>query len=187
MALEVEAKFKIDSHETVRAALQELGARCRGHVLETNQIFDNTQRSLLAADCGLRIRTCRDENGKVVYACLTYKGPRRNSSIKEREEIEFWVGDSKTAQAFLEALGYNEVLSFEKKRETWRLNECSIELDELPLLGLYVEIEGPDEQQVRHLGERMQLPERAMERDSYIALLIRYCDQAGISRRVRFS
>jgi len=63
MALEIEAKFRVASHEPVRVALRGQGAALIGRVMETNTTFDRPDGSLRRAGCGLRVRSSRAEDG----------------------------------------------------------------------------------------------------------------------------
>src|SRR5690242_10767962 len=146
MGIEIEAKFRVDEamRGRVRARLEELGARRMGDVLETNIFFDTKDGALRRADKGLRLRRNHDvQSGRDLFV-LTYKGPKTAAKFKTREEIEVEVGTGDLGEV-LARLGYGEMLSFEKRRESWKLNECTVELDELPRLGFFVEIEGPGE------------------------------------------
>ena len=188
MGLEVEAKLKVDTHQPLRDRLTALGARCSGRVSETNHIFDNADRVLLAGDRGLRVRECRTVEGPAPSATLTYKGPRRDAEYKQREEIEIAVDPPAETLALLAALGFVEVFRFEKRRETWRLNDCLIELDELPYLGCFVEIEAPRAESIRQMQELMGLGELRHIPKSYIALLVQYCREHGLpGRQIVFS
>ncbi len=175
MPLEIEAKLKVDSHATVRDKLRAVGAKRLGHVLETNHIFDNADRSLLAGDRGLRIRTTQTETHPIPGAILTYKGPRQDSAFKSRQEIQVHIDDAVAAQHVLEALGFIEVVRFEKRRESWELGPCRIELDELPHLGTYVEIEGSDEACISRAQNDLGLGALTHVRENYIALLVDHC------------
>lgn len=175
MALEVEAKVKVDSHDAVRQRLRALGARWVSRVLESNHIFDTADRTLLAGGRGLRVRAYVEGEGEVPSAAMTYKGPVHDSKLKVREEIQTAVDDADAAIALLQSLGFVEAVSFEKRRETWQLGDCTIELDELPHLGCYVEIEGPGEPAIEDLLARLELAALTRIRESYIALLVNHC------------
>jgi len=181
MPLEIEAKIKVDSHDVVRARLGELGADRVGRVLESNHIFDNAERTLLAGGCGLRVRGCRLLEGPPVSSSMTFKGPRQQSQLKIRDEITIEIDDADVGCELLMALGYVEFLYFEKRRESWRLDGCEVELDELPYLGFYVEIEGPNEQRIRKAFTSLGLDGVPVIGRSYIALLVEYCRDKGIS------
>jgi adenylate cyclase class 2 len=173
MALEIEAKFKVDSFEAVRRRLTELRGERICAVLESNHIFDTQDRGLFARGCGLRIRTCAGQ-GRVPASTLTYKGPQTQSSLKSREELETHIDDADAARGILAGLGFTPVLVFEKRREKWRLSDCTIELDELPRLGCYVEIEGPTEQAVTSAQASLNLAHEQAITTTYIALLIEH-------------
>jgi adenylate cyclase class 2 len=94
------------------------------------------------------------------------------------------VGDGAAATALLEALGYHQILSFEKRRESWRLGGCKVELDELPHLGVYVEIEGPRDEAVMKVRETLKLTDRPLVKASYIAMLMTHLQESRDGQRV---
>ncbi len=106
---------------------------------------------------------------------MTYKGPRQPGPLKKREEVQISLDDPDAARTILDRLGFVEVVCFEKRRESWRLGDCLIELDEVPHLGCYVEIEGPDEPSIRQAQETLGLADSEMIRHTYIALLVEHC------------
>lgn len=179
MSLEIEAKIKVNSCDGTRDRLRELGARRVYAILETNRIFDTPDQSLFGRGCGLRVRTCTGE-GDVPAGTLTYKGPLQPGAIKSREELETTLGEPDAAVAILAALGYRPVITFEKRREEWELEGLLVELDRLPRLGCFVEIEGPDEMSVRRVQERLGLGSESTITDSYIALLIGHARENGL-------
>src|SRR5687767_8735008 len=141
MAVEIEAKMSVESFDAVRAKLRELGATVAGSHFEVNTFFDTAERGLLARGEGLRLRLNRDAaTGHETYV-VTYKGPRRPGPLKSREEIEFGVSPGAAAADLFERLGYQRTMSFEKRRETWELGGCKVELDEVPVLGRFIEVE----------------------------------------------
>jgi adenylate cyclase class 2 len=188
MPVEIEAKMKVPDHASPRAQLQQLGATKVGEFLETNTFFDTEDRSLLAADHGLRIRVKRDVKANTEEFILTLKGPRLHGQLKSREETEVTVANARDMTTILEQLGFRVVLSFEKRRESWTLGGCHVELDDVPHLGTYVEIEGPGEDKVMKVREQLGLSDRPLVKASYIALLMTYLQEHGQSgRQVRFA
>src|SRR4051812_38236355 len=187
MPIEIEAKMKVIEHGSLRSQLQQLGAIKVGEFVETNTFFDTEDRSLLAADRGLRIRQNRNTATGKEQFILTLKGPRLHGQLKSREETEVIVADARTMTSVLEQLGFRVVLSFEKRRESWTLGGCHVELDDLPHLGTYIEIEGPGEEKVMKVREQLGLSDRPLVKASYIALLMTYLQEHGQSgRQVRF-
>lgn len=185
MPLEIEAKVRCDDLDAIRQRLRDAGARRLGQVKETNIFFDTPERSLQRADRGLRLRVNRNLDTGHSTIVITHKGPRQAGPFKARQETELRVDDAEAAAALLEALGYARTLTFEKRRESWRLDECSIELDELPRVGSFVEIEGPTEAQVQAVKDRLGLGALPHIDTPYIAML-EECVRGG-ERVVRFA
>jgi adenylate cyclase class 2 len=188
MPVEIEAKMTVESFDPVRARLREAGATGPVEHFEVNTFFDTEDRSLLAADEGLRLRLDREVASNRARHIVTYKGPRRLGPLKAREELEVELIDADSAAQLFERLGYLPTLSFEKRRETWELDRCKVELDELPHLGRFVEIEGQDEQSVMRVRERLGLASRPIVKSSYIALLMSHLQERGqTTKNVRFT
>jgi adenylate cyclase class 2 len=179
MPVEIEAKMSVESFEPVRAKLRELGARHAGEHFEVNTFFDTEDRSLLVADEGLRLRLERDNASGNERHVITWKGPRQLGPLKSREELEVEVLGGDRAVQILERLGYLRTLSFEKRRESWELDGCKVELDEVPHLGRFVEVEGPDEKTVMDVRDRLGLSARPMIKGSYISLLTAHLKERG--------
>ncbi len=183
MPLEIEAKIKVENLDTIRARLAERSARHVADHLETNIFFDTEDRALLAGDRGLRIRRDQNLTDHCERIIITHKGPRMHGPFKSREETEAQVADVDSAAAILEKLGYSTVLSFEKRRQSWALDDCKVELDELPHLGCYVEVEGPDDSHVSRVLVMLGLAETAVVKSSYIAMLMTHLQEQGLSQR----
>ena len=164
---EIEVKFYVQDLKRLEARLRKLKARrVQSRVLETNIRFDLPDARLRAEGRVLRLR--RDTDAR-----LTYKGAsKKEEGILNREEIEFVVDDFGKARQFLEALGYQKLVYYEKYRTTYELDETLIMLDELPYGG-FIEIEGEDVQSIRGLADRLDLDWDAAVATSYIALFER--------------
>jgi len=134
---EVEVKIPCGDLDTVREALGARGAELsRARHFESNELFDDDERRLSAQGRTVRLRRAAGR------AILTYKGVARfQGGIKTREERETEVSDPGETEAILAGLGLVPRFRYEKYREEWRLEECSIALDETPI-GTFVEVEG---------------------------------------------
>ncbi len=170
MSVELECKVRVPSLEAVRDELRTAGAKYVGRVLETNRLFDRDDGELKNTGCGLRVRSVEVLDGQGPGATLTYKGPRTDSAFKCREETEVGIGDPAAMASILHALGYHERVVFEKRRESWVLGSCDIELDELPKLGTFVEVEGPDENAIREALSALGLAAAEVVNDSYVSM-----------------
>jgi adenylate cyclase class 2 len=169
--LETEAKFYVRDLNRIKSRLEELNARLiQERVLERNIRFDLPGTPLRAEGRVLRLR--RDITTK-----LTYKSASTNEQgVLSREEIEFEVEDFEKAKRFLEALGYQKLVYYEKYRTTYILqpSEGSIHimLDELPY-GNFVEIEGETVDAIRAIAEQLHLNWETAIPTSYHALFER--------------
>lgn len=179
MPVEIEAKMKVADLTAVRGKLSAAGAKRVGAYLERNTFFDRDDRSMLAADQGLRVRLTVDTETGAKVCTVTHKGPRRHGPLKSREETELTADSDETAITLLGNLGFARVLSFEKRRESWAVGGCKVELDEIPHLGTFVEVEGPSEAAVMKVRDALKLSDRPIVRASYIAMLITHLQEQG--------
>ena len=169
---EIEVKFYVRDLDRIITRLHELEARLiQRRVLETNLRFDLPDGSLRSAGRVLRLR--RDTEAR-----FTYKGPSTNEQgVLSRTEIEFTVGDFEKAKEFMEALGYQKLLYYDKYRTTYALPQTSevwahIMLDELPY-GNFVEIEGKSTEMIRAIADQLNLNWDTAIGTSYTALFER--------------
>jgi len=184
MCTEIEAKLKVKSHKEIVKRLDELGAEFSSEQLQTDYYFDDADRTFTKSDRCLRVR--RLLTGRMEKIFITYKGAKEKSEFKNRQEIESQVMDGDSAEKLLSALGYEKVLVFEKKRRIWRLGGCEVALDELPVLGCFVEIEGPDEKKISNVQRDLGLSDLPHIAKSYALLLEEKLRQLGKEERELF-
>ncbi len=170
MGIEIEGKFRLADPEAMRRRLKELGASRLGAVLEHNTYFDTPDHALRQRDEGLRVRVVEAPDGRS-KAVQTWKGPRRPTELKVRPEIEVELSSAEDAAAILRKLGFDFTMSFQKRRESFRLGEARVELDELPELGFFLEIEADEERTVNQVRARLGLEQEPTITSSYIALV----------------
>lgn len=186
MGIEIEAKMRLDDPASLEAKLQSVGGQRVVQLLEENTFFDTPQGSLRASDRGLRLRIEQENSGKR-RVIITHKGPRAHGKIKSRMETEVEVSDAQAATQLLIALGFTPTLSFQKKRTRWELDDCLIELDTLPHLGHFVEIEGGSEAAIMAVRGKLGLSDQPLIRTSYIAMLTTYLTENHVrTDRVTF-
>ena len=181
--IEIEAKMRLPDVAALEARLTGTGA-LRGPVIEEfNRFFDTPQHSLRSAGEGLRIRIERSSDRPEPVAIITHKGPRAPGQLKTRHETELRVDDPDGAASLLGALGFVAVLSFEKRRARWMLEDCRVEIDELPHLGHFVEIEGPAEQRVLELRRTLELDTESLITQTYAHLVEDYLSAQKVESR----
>ena len=183
MPIETEAKFKVESHQPVRDRLRALGAEFLRSVVETNRIFDAPGGALRRQGFGLRIRETVTQDGEPGPSRLTFKGAVTGGPLKSREELEVTVSDAGMLADILERLSYTRILTYQKRRESWRLGDCLVELDEPPHIGLFVEIEGPTVDAIRKAQTELGLGDATHVTSSYVRMLFQYCEGRSIQNR----
>jgi adenylate cyclase class 2 len=161
---ELEVKFYLSQPDRLLEKIERLkGDLISPRVFELNLRFDLPTRELTKNFQVLRLR-------KDNASHLTYKGPAQDRvDVSARQEIEFEVSDFDSARAFLEALGYEAYISYEKYRATYSLDNVLIVIDEMPY-GWFVEIEGPDAESIKSVAEKLQLKWETRITVSYMAL-----------------
>lgn len=173
--IELECKLRIPDRRVLAQALRALGAVGHPDQYERNWTFDTTDQSIFRMGGLLRIRTRNGEPG----GTLTLKRPTVQKSFKAREEIETAIDNAEATQGILEALGYRVDWYYEKRRQAWEYGACRIALDELPRLGCFIEIEGPDESTIRQLLRTLGLDPGANIQESYRVICARHCQSTG--------
>jgi len=167
MPIEVEKKYRLTAkqREEVRARLPEIGAVREGEEFEVNTLYSGDAVELNQAV--LRLRRIEER------ALLTYKervGTR--TDIKEQLEFETAIENPDAIEFILEALGYYPALVYEKRRETWRIEDTEVVVDELPF-GLFMEIEG-EEQSIQDIENRLAIKSLVAEPLAYPRLTMNH-------------
>ena len=172
---EIEAKFHVQNLRKIELRLLELKAQLiQPRVHEVNLRFDRSDGELRNSFRVLRLR--QDD-----IARFTFKGPsvEKEGGILSRQEIEFEVGDFDSAKQFLEAIGFQVVVFYEKFRATYELNDTHIMLDELPY-GSFIEIEGENVESIHSIADLLSLNWEAMVKAGYHALFERVAGKYGL-------
>jgi adenylate cyclase class 2 len=168
---ETEAKFYVRDLNRVKSRLEALGASLiQERILEQNIRFDLPGAPLRAQGRVLRLR--RDTDARLTYKCAS----QRTDGVLSREDVEFTVESFEKAKRFLEALGYQTLVYYEKYRATYELAPSQgfihVMLDELPY-GDFVEIEGETVEAIRAVASQLELQWEHAIATSYNALFDR--------------
>ena len=150
MTPEVEPKFLNVDSQVIRVKLRQLGAECAQPMrLMRRAVIDYPDRHLQTEQNGwIRVR---DEGDKIT---LTYK-TSVEGSFGGATEIELEVSDYQKTIELFEATGMVVYSRQESRRETWRLDDVEIVIDEWPWLNLYIEIEAPAEDIIKGIAEKL--------------------------------
>jgi len=169
---ETEAKFYVRDLKKIETRLLELKARLiQPRIHEVNLRFDTVNGDLRREQKVLRLR--QDDQAR-----LTFKGPsvEMKRGVASRAEIEFAVDNHESAKQFLEALGFQAVIFYEKFRATYKLSDTYIMLDEVPY-GTFIEIEGDDIEKIHEIAALLGLNWGAMVKAGYHALYARITEK----------
>ena len=172
---EIEAKFHVQNLRKIELRLQLQKAQLiQPRVHEVNLRFDRPDGELRNSFRVLRLR--QDD-----IARFTFKGPsvEKDGGILSRQEIEFEVGNFESAKQFLEAIGFQVVVFYEKFRTTYEFNNTHIMLDELPY-GSFIEIEGENAETIHSIANMLGLNWDAMVKAGYHALFERVAGKYGL-------
>lgn len=174
---EIEVKYYVQNLGAVRDRLEALGAELiQPRLLETNLRFDTPDRRL---GQGFQVLRLRQDSA----ARMTFKGPAHGEGgARVRQEIEFVVEDFARARQFLEALGYEVVLIYEKYRSVYDLGGVHVTLDEMPY-GDFVELEGPDVETIQKVNARLGLDWGRVVPASYTMLFEQLTQKKGLRMR----
>jgi len=186
MGHEIEAKFPVADLASVRRRLRACRAVFLGTYVQADRFYDLPDHTYRKNGCGLRLRslTILRSGAKKLDARpqITFKGPVKiNACVKIRREIQTRLDCGQTAHQLLLACGLKQVMCFEKRRSSYRLGDCLVELDEFPPLGWFVEIEGPNERAVEATRHRLKIEAEHIPA-SYLHLLAEH-NAAGAKKK----
>lgn len=148
MNTEIEVKFLDTDHDAIRKKLQELGAKLE-------QPMRLMRRSLVEMPHHTEVRgfvRIRDEGDKIT---LVYKQRDDENSLYGTKEIEVEVSSFDDTVELLRAAGWPPITYQESRRETWKLGDAEIVLDEWPWIPPYIEVEAPSEKLVRETSAKL--------------------------------
>ena len=173
---EREVKLRFESAEAARVAVMATGATpVHGRRLQDDSLLDTTAEDLRGRRSALRVRV---DGGR---SLLTFKGPVQPARVKVREELETVVGDGHLLLHIFEELGFRVWFRYQKYREEFSLDDCTVAIDETPV-GVFVEIEG-GEAGIDRVALRLGRGPADYVLESYRGLFVQYCGQRGLPAR----
>ncbi|MBL7139978.1 MAG: class IV adenylate cyclase [Planctomycetes bacterium] len=179
-AEEIEAKIRVPDPEVFRRRLAGRGRTLRDTVFEVNRLFDDAGGSLRRSGSALRLREeFQPGCAAPVRTLLTYKGPMARGPLKRRPEAEVALEAAGPMVDILAALGLAETFRYEKRRTHFDGGACEVVLDEVPHLGFFAEVEGPNEEVVLAELADLGLADEPLIPTNYVRLLIDHLKGAG--------
>jgi predicted adenylyl cyclase CyaB len=163
---EIEIKFAVKDTKSVTEKLRKMGFRVAvGRHREKNYLFDDAAGTLQKTGKLLRVRMTPSSQ------TITYKGPiSAASKLKHREEIECRIEDADVLIQILEKSGFRVRTEYSKYRTVFEKDSFNISLDETEA-GNYLEVEGPSDEEITKLGEKLGYSENDFVRRTYAELI----------------
>ena len=172
VSIETEKKYRLTERQRLQVLerLPVIGAKREGDEFEVNTLYSG--EGIDVTRSVLRVRRVGNRG------VLTYKEslPSR-LEMKQRREIETRVDNPDAMESILAALGLLPALVYEKRRETWLLQQTEIVIDELPF-GLFMEIEGL-ENDIRETEKLLAIKRLRTESLSYPRLVLKHGVDCG--------
>jgi adenylate cyclase class IV len=178
-ARELELKAVVPDAAALAARLAKAGARCTFRGMMRDRRYDRQDGSLVARDEVLRVRTFEPAGVGAAHAELTWKGPtRRSGGYKEREELQFGVGDAATAGEVLGRLGFAICDAIDRCVEYHEMAGAVVRIEWYPRMDVLLEVEGepgPIELAVAATG----IPRGEFNADRLLDFAARYRERTG--------
>lgn len=136
--MEIELKFEIEAPAPWQKKLKTLGAKPVYSSKESDHYYDYKYRTISKNGCLLRLR--KYSKG----AFITLKSPvkKHYGRFKARDEFEIRVKKPEILEPVFRQAGLLPSGKKEKVRRTYEFKKTKVNLDKLPFLGYYIEIEG---------------------------------------------
>lgn len=163
---EIEIKFVVKDTKAITEKLRKLGFRIAlGRHREKNFLFDDDEGNLQKSGKLLRVRRTPSSQ------TLTFKGPiSPTSKLKHREEIECRIENADVLIRVFEEVGFRVRTEYSKYRTVFEKEGFNISLDETEA-GNYLEVEGPSDEEITRLGEKLGYSEQDFVRRTYAELI----------------
>jgi adenylate cyclase class 2 len=148
---EIEVKFVDVDIDDVRERLKNAGATLEHPMRAMRRVLIEEPHHA-AERSFIRIR---DEGDKTT---LTFKRrllPDEETTLTSVQELETTVGDFDTAVKIFSEAGWNYITFQESRREAWTMDDVEVVIDEWPWINPYIEIEGPTEESVRDVAQKL--------------------------------
>ena len=136
--IEVEIRARVKDFNKIKNELKDIGAEFSKSIHQIDKIFGHPKfldENSMIIEGGIvpRIR-CVNNN-----CLIEFKEINRKSGAGM--EIKSEISDVNLGVDFLNKLGFKEAFTVDKKRQSYKYKDFSIDLDEVEKLGFFVEIE----------------------------------------------
>ncbi len=166
--IETEVKHKIQNKKELQKTEEKIKkiAEYKKTETEHNIVFDSPDFSLRKKGFLLRLR--KDSKNT-----LTFKSKIKSKKFKKRQETEFQVKNFNQTKKIIEKIGFFPAFVYEKKRKYFDFKGTEIQIDELPFIGFYLEIEGTEKGIIKAEKE-LNLKEKNRITTNYLQLFVNW-------------
>ena len=160
--IEVESKFKISGDMTQSDLLAILKDQFIAPISSKRQIDtvfllpEQVDAPIVPGSKIMRVRdVLNPETGELQRSLMTLKVEGQTKLVSD--EYEFAVDDGNAARQMLTALGWQEVVTVDKVRLESKTKDYTIRIDEVAMLGLFIELEvlTEDSADVKNVQQQM--------------------------------
>lgn len=138
--------LEVDAEDMIKR-IEKLGGKKVGEFNQRRYVYDLKP---VQENKWIRLRTNETET------TLTFKNIESNT-MDGTKELEIKVDDFEKANEFLNILGYNARNYQENKRIRYILDGIEIDFDSWPMIPTYMEIEGPDEDSINKMINKLNI------------------------------
>ena len=179
---ETELKAVVARPDELAARLAACGAAPEFRGRMADRRYDFPARALEAGDQVLRVRSFTAAAGSAARGPeVAWKGPTgRSGGYKQREELEFTVGDAAAVEAVLGRLGFVVTDAIDRCVVYYRMCGAVLRLEWYPRMDVLLEVEGPPaaiEAAVAATG----IPRSAFTAERLVDFAARYAQRTGRS------
>lgn len=182
MVNETEIKLALgdmDKEDFIDTCLKKFPELIRSESFQRDTYYDTLDMQLQSKDFVVRVR----EHNGIAYVAL--KSPRIYLSefVQKRIELEFVVNDIDNIINQIRSQDLKPIAVIEKKRITLKGNDFVIEVDELPYIGSFIEIESKSVDKVDEIYEKLHIEKLEKVKRNYGELLDEKLNEMGLPLR----
>ena len=169
--MEIEIRAKVDDLKKIEQRVIELGAEFVKQKKQVDVYYGEIDLiKKLGYSFLIRVRSEGDKK------YLTYKGAETKID-GVWEEYEFNIENDVTAKAMLSAMGLDKVIEVNKSRKEYKLENLTICLDDIADLGLFIEIESQDDDDINKIKlndfmKKLDITEDQIINKGYVTMLL---------------
>ena len=171
MTLEIEAKIKVESLESVARRLKAVEAHFVAEQVQSDAYFLDAAGTLTQRGCGLRPAHRNRRHRNRFHSDL--QRPAAARPLQDTPRIRNACRRCRGNDPYSQRFSHRRCLTVDKTRCLWELEDCEVCLDTVPPLGCFVEVEGPDDAAIKNVLIQLNLADQPHITEGYAAMMAR--------------